>query len=48
LIEYALAEVNYGGSLGNVLADVIWVHLGSVGWWVLHVVSSAPDAVKWP
>jgi len=48
LIEYAFAEVNNGASLGSVLADVIRIDLRGICWWVLHVVSSAPDTVKWP
>jgi len=48
LIEYAFAEVNNGGSLGGVLADVIRADLWGVGWWVLYVVSLAADPVKWP
>jgi len=48
LVEYAFAEVNNGGSLGGVLADVIPADLRGVGRWVLHFVSLAADPVKRP
>lgn len=48
LIEDAFAEVDNGGGLSGVLADVVPADLRGVGRRVLHLVSLAAHPVKWP